>query len=162
MRDICARGWTIRPRLAAWIRETGASMCYFSASVFNTLIDLSAGHASPDAPDPDRRRGVVAPHIRRGLDLLPRTEFVNGYGPTETTLYYTGYRIPRPFDPARTSVPIGRPIDNSCAYMVDRYGQLVPDGLPGELWIGGDTVGQGLSARAGAHRRGVHRQSCAG
>ena len=130
-------------RLSEWIRETGASMCYLSASVFNTLIDLA-----PDVLRPMRRiliggEALSAPHIRRGLDLLPRTELVNGYGPTETTLYCTGYHIPRPFDPGRASVPIGRPIDNGCAYVVDSWGQLVPDGLPGELWIGGDTVGRG-------------------
>lgn len=130
-------------QLAAWIRESGANMCYLSASVFNTLID-----EAPDALRPMRRiliggEALSAPHIRRGLDLLPRTELINGYGPTETTLYCTGYRIPRPFDAGRASVPIGRPIDNGCAYVVDGSGQLVPDGLPGELWIGGDTVGRG-------------------
>ena len=130
-------------QLTAWILETGASMCYLSASVFNTLIDLS-----PDTLRPMRRilvggEALSAPHIRRGLDLLPRAELINGYGPTETTLYCTGYRIPRPFDPGRPSVPIGRPIDNSRAYVVDGLGQLVPDGLPGELWIGGDTVARG-------------------
>src|SRR4029453_11789211 len=83
------------------------------------------------------------PHIRRALELLPRAELINGYGPTETTVYYPGYRIPRPFDPRRTAVPIGRPLDNGCAFIVDRDGQLVPDGLPGELWIGGDSVGRG-------------------
>ncbi len=130
-------------RLGAFIRESGASMCYLSASVFNTLIDLA-----PDTLRPMRRiliggEALSAPHVRRGLDLLPRAEFINGYGPTETTLYCTGYRVPRPFDPGRASVPIGRPIDNSCAYVVDGSGQLVPDGLPGELWIGGDTVARG-------------------
>ena len=37
-------------------------------------------------------------------------------------------------------MPIGRALDNGCAYIVDHNEQLVPDGLPGELWIGGDTV----------------------
>jgi non-ribosomal peptide synthetase component F len=54
---------------------------------------------------------------------------------------------------------VGRPLDNGCAYIVDRDGQLVPDGLPGELWLGGDTVGRGylhepgLTAAAFPRRR---------
>ena len=140
---IYAEGLDDPARLGEWIRETGVSMAYFSASVFNTLID-----EAPEVLRPVRRiliggEALSVPHIRRALDLLPRSELINGYGPTETTVYYTGYRIPRPFDPARTSVPIGRPLDNGCAYIVDRDGQLVPDGLPGELWLGGDTVGRG-------------------
>jgi amino acid adenylation domain-containing protein len=140
---IYAEGLDDPARLGEWIRGTGVTMCYLSTSVFNTLID-----EAPDVLRTVRRiliggEALSVPHIRRALDLLPRSELINGYGPTETTVYYTGYRIPRPFDPARTSVPIGRPLDNGCAYIVDRDGQLVPDGLPGELWIGGDTVGRG-------------------
>jgi amino acid adenylation domain-containing protein len=140
---IYADGLDDPARLGEWIRQTGVTMCYFSTSVFNTLID-----EAPEVLQPVRRiliggEALSVPHIRRALDLLPRSELINGYGPTETTIYYTGYRIPRPFDPARTSVPIGRPLDNGCAFIVDRNGQLVPDGLPGELWLGGDTVGRG-------------------
>ena len=140
---IYAEGLDDPAHLAEWIRRTGVTMCYFSASVFNTLID-----EAPDVLRTVRRiliggEALSVPHIRRALEVLPHSELINGYGPTETTVYYTGYRIPRPFDPARTSVPIGRPLDNGCAFIVDRNGQLVPDGLPGELWIGGDTVGRG-------------------
>jgi amino acid adenylation domain-containing protein len=127
----------------AWIRAAGVTMCYLSASVFNTLID-----EAPAVLRPLRRiliggEALSVPHIRRALELLPRTELINGYGPTETTIYYTGYRIPRPFDATRASIPIGRPLDNGCAYVMDEAGNLLPDGLPGELWLGGDSVGRG-------------------
>jgi amino acid adenylation domain-containing protein len=130
-------------RLGEWIRETAVSMCYLSASVFNTLIDEAPGVLRSVRRILIGGEALSVAHIRRALDLLPHSELINGYGPTETTVYYTGYRIPRPLNPERTSVPIGRPLDNGCAYIVDRNGQLVPDGLPGELWIGGDTVGRG-------------------
>lgn len=42
------------------------------------------------------------------FDQNRMTELIDGYGPTETRVYFAGYRIPRPFDPARASVPIGR------------------------------------------------------
>ena len=129
--------------LGAWIRAEGVTMCYLSASVFNTLID-----EAPAVLRPLRRiliggEALSLPHIRRALELLPRTELINGYGPTETTIYYTGYRIPRSLEPSLASVPIGRPLDNGCAYVMDQAGNLLPDGLPGELWLGGDSVGRG-------------------
>jgi amino acid adenylation domain-containing protein len=129
--------------LGAWIRSAGVTMCYLSASVFNTLID-----EAPAVLRPLRRiliggEALSVPHIRRALELLPRTELINGYGPTETTIYYTGYRIPRAFETARASIPIGRPLDNGCAYVMDPAGNLLPDGLPGELWLGGDPVSRG-------------------
>ena len=126
--------------LAEWIRSSRVTLGYLSASVFNTLID-----EAPEVLSPLRRvliggEALSVAHVRRALELLPRTELINGYGPTETTIYYTGYQIPRPFDVTMASVPIGRPLDNGCVYVVDRYGQLVPDGLPGEIWLGGDTL----------------------
>ena len=130
-------------QLGEWIRETGVTSSYLSSSVFNTLID-----EAPEVLRTVRRiliggEALSVPHIQRALDRLPRTELINGYGPTETTVYYTGYRIPRPFDPARASVPIGRPLDNGSVYVMDSSGELRPDGFAGELWIGGDTVGRG-------------------
>ena len=107
---VFAEGLEDPSRLAQWIRETGVTMCYLSASVFNTLID-----EAPDVLRPIRRiliggEALSVPHVRRGLDLLPRSELINGYGPTETTLYCTGYRIPRPFD-AALRLGANRPAD---------------------------------------------------
>ena len=126
--------------LAEWIRASRVTLGYLSASVFNTLID-----EAPEVLSPLRRvliggEALSVGHVRRALELLPRTALINGYGPTETTIYYTGYQIPRPLDLTLAAVPIGRPLDNGCVYVVDRCGQLVPDGLPGELWLGGDTL----------------------
>ena len=131
------------PRLAQWIAAHRVTMAFLSASVFNTVIDEAPEMLAPMRKIVIGGEALSVTHIRRALELLPPTELINGYAPTETTIYYTGYSIPRPFDPAAASVPIGKPLDNGCVYIVDRNGQLLPDGLPGELWIGGDTVGRG-------------------
>ncbi|HEY7573827.1 MAG TPA: amino acid adenylation domain-containing protein, partial [Thermoanaerobaculia bacterium] len=74
---------------------------------------------------------------------VPAVRWMNGYGPTETTVTATLYE-PAPGDAPRTSsVPIGRPIANVRAYVVDRAGGLSPTGIPGELWIGGEGVARG-------------------
>ncbi|ACC81527.1 non-ribosomal peptide synthetase [Nostoc punctiforme] len=71
--------------------------------------------------------------------------FFNAYGPTETTVCATvaecgnGERSDKP--------PIGRPIPNTQAYILDSYLQPVPIGVPGELHIGGAGVAQGYLNR---------------
>jgi amino acid adenylation domain-containing protein len=73
--------------------------------------------------------------------LLPRcAELWNMYGPTETTIWSAVYRVQ---DLVWTLAPIGRPIANTQMYVVDKYGQLVPRGVAGELLIGGDGVARG-------------------
>ncbi|WP_229696542.1 non-ribosomal peptide synthetase, partial [Paenibacillus albidus] len=67
-------------------------------------------------------------------------QVVNGYGPTENTTFSVCYLIDRDIE---MNIPIGRPISNSNAYIVDCYGKIAPIGVPGELWVGGDGVARG-------------------
>jgi amino acid adenylation domain-containing protein len=57
--------------------------------------------------------------------------FFNGYGPTESTVIATVFQGFEGMD----VLPIGRPIDNTLLYILDRYLQPVPIGVPGELHI---------------------------
>lgn len=73
---------------------------------------------------------------------LTQTKIVNGYGPTENTTFSTLYEIPD--DELMTNgVPIGRPLKNSGAYVVDSQLQLVPLGVIGELLVTGDGLARG-------------------
>ena len=74
--------------------------------------------------------------------LLARSASVwNGYGPTETTIYSTFYRV-LPEEKA-IAVPIGRPIANTGIYILDPRKQPVPIGVPGDLFISGEGVARG-------------------
>ncbi|MET9700737.1 amino acid adenylation domain-containing protein, partial [Streptomyces sp. NPDC006529] len=84
-------------------------------------------------------------------DLLGRAdcEVLNHYGPTETTVGVTTHR-PRTAELAATpTVPIGRPLGNVRAYVLDGLGEPVPVGVPGELFIGGAQVTRGYLGRPG-------------
>ena len=84
---------------------------------------------------------AVAPALANAL--LTRAEEVwNVYGPTETTIWSSLERI-------RTGHPItiGRPIANTQFYVVDKQGQPVPIGVPGELLVGGDGLARGYLRR---------------
>ncbi len=73
---------------------------------------------------------------------------VNHYGPTETTVGSCTYAVPDavPASAPRT-LPIGRPLANTRCYVVDRHGEPLPVGVPGELWIGGAGVARGYAAQ---------------
>ncbi|MBI4587207.1 MAG: amino acid adenylation domain-containing protein [Candidatus Rokubacteria bacterium] len=74
--------------------------------------------------------------------------WMNTYGPTEATVTATVYEPPSPGTPDLASeLPIGRPIANSTIYLLDAHGQLVPIGVPGELYIGGPGVARGYLNR---------------
>ncbi|QYT00338.1 hypothetical protein H0G86_007424 [Trichoderma simmonsii] len=73
---------------------------------------------------------------------VTQTRIVNGYGPTENTTFSTLYEITD--DELMTNgVPIGRPLRNSGAYVVDSQLQLVPLGVIGELLVTGDGLARG-------------------
>jgi amino acid adenylation domain-containing protein len=73
-------------------------------------------------------------------------DLYNMYGPTETTVWSTAYRIPQATNLGAT-VPIGRPLANTHAYILDSQLQLMSDGEPGELFLGGNGVVRGYWER---------------
>ena len=74
-------------------------------------------------------------------ETLPEASLFNEYGPTEATVWSTVFEC-EPCGSAN-GVPIGRPIANTCAYVLDQCGQPVPIGVPGELFVGGAGVAHG-------------------
>lgn len=67
----------------------------------------------------------------------------NMYGPTETTIWSTVCQI----EPTDETMSIGYPIANTTIYLLDTHLQPVPDGVPGELYIGGDGLARGYLNR---------------
>ncbi|MDW7617333.1 amino acid adenylation domain-containing protein [Peribacillus simplex] len=73
-------------------------------------------------------------------EVVEKVNLINLYGPTEATIDVTYYNCP---SEKQTSIPIGRPIDNTKMYIVDENLKLVPLGVVGELCISGDGVARG-------------------
>ncbi|MDZ8090959.1 MAG: amino acid adenylation domain-containing protein [Nostoc sp. DedQUE05] len=74
---------------------------------------------------------------------------INAYGPTETTITATLFEILPQLsqDINLKKIPIGRPLPNRTVYILDRYLQPVPIGVPGELYIGGMGLAKGYLNR---------------
>ncbi len=76
--------------------------------------------------------------------LLPITAGVwNSYGPTETAIYSVVRNLTMEETEGEGYVPIGRPLDNTTLYVLNKQLVPVPVGIPGELYIGGDGLSTG-------------------
>ncbi|MFL6515419.1 MAG: non-ribosomal peptide synthetase [Chthoniobacterales bacterium] len=87
--------------------------------------------------------GERLPHELAHRILERCGELWNLYGPTETTVW----SLITPVGPEQEAIIIGKPIANEQAYLVDRTGELVPVGVPGELLIGGAGLARGYLNR---------------
>jgi amino acid adenylation domain-containing protein len=78
-------------------------------------------------------------------DLTARSNSVwNVYGPTETTIWSSVYRVT---GQEQGPIPIGRPIANTCIYILDSDRNPVPANVIGEIYIGGDGLARGYLNR---------------
>jgi tyrocidine synthetase-3 len=122
------------------IRSCGISIIWMTSLLFNhmlqTDIEIFEGLKNLLVGG-----DVLSPtHIGRLRSRYPRLKITNGYGPTENTTFSTTFSIDREY---LLNIPIGDPIANSTAYIVDEYNHLQPIGVPGELLLGGDGVARG-------------------
>ncbi|WP_347652348.1 amino acid adenylation domain-containing protein [Plantactinospora sp. B5E13] len=133
-------------RLAALIAGHGVTIVHFVPSMLAPFLDEPA---SADLPS---LRHVIcsgealpAGLARRVVDRYPGVRLWNLFGPTETAIEVTAHQ----YDPDRdsTTVPMGRPVWNTVAHVLDERMRPVPVGGVGELCIGGMQVGMGYLNR---------------
>ncbi len=79
------------------------------------------------------------------VKALSDFEFYNVYGPTECTILSTTYKVEK--DREYDNVPIGKPLDNFNAYIVDKQMRRLPAGAVGELCLAGYQISKGYLNR---------------
>jgi non-ribosomal peptide synthetase component F len=87
---------------------------------------------------------VLAPALCESLFGQLDCRLHNFYGPTETAIFATHHECERG---ASGAIPIGRPVANTQAYVVDAEGALLPSGVSGELYLGGEGLARGYLNR---------------
>ncbi|NNC07214.1 amino acid adenylation domain-containing protein, partial [Corallococcus exiguus] len=132
--------------LVALMAREGVTTTHFVSSMLRAFVE------EPGLESLTRLRQLMcsgealpADLVLRAQSRLPRTTLHNLYGPTEAAVDVTSWECPR--DEALRVVPIGRPVANTRMHVLDRHGQPVPVGIPGELFIGGVQVGRGYWRR---------------
>jgi amino acid adenylation domain-containing protein len=126
--------------LAELLARSGASVMQATPATWRMMLDsgwrnayglkvLCGGEALP------------ADLARQLLDA--GTVLWNMYGPTETTIWSAVKKL------EDSVISIGRPIANTCLYVLDEFQQPVPIGVSGELFIGGNGLARGYLGRAG-------------
>ena len=143
-------------QLGRLLREQRINVVTLPPSVLATV---------PEEPLRDLRTLVVAGEAC-GSELARRWSvgraFINAYGPTEATVCATAGACD-----GSSVMTIGRPIENVAVYVMDSRGQVVPDGVPGELVIGGVGVARGYLGRLELTRarflelEGAQAEACA-
>jgi amino acid adenylation domain-containing protein len=83
-------------------------------------------------------------HIQKLTALNPGLKIFNEYGPTESTIGCTVSVINR----NDSLISIGKPISNTQIYILDVNRELLPIGIPGEIYIGGEGLARGYLNRA--------------
>ncbi len=90
--------------------------------------------------------GLTRQAVRVIQTAIPGCQVANIYGPTEATVYATAWYGDGQLD---TAPPIGRPLTNVRAYVLDAGLQLAPPGVVGELYVAGLGLARGYWGRAG-------------
>ncbi|MGF0539397.1 amino acid adenylation domain-containing protein [Agrobacterium sp. ES01] len=127
--------------LVRLIKESGATIVQATPTLWQMLVEAGLD-------------GTTNLKKLCGGEALPKAlavtlagmqgELWNMYGPTETTIWSSVARIADPDAP----ITIGHPIANTQLHILDREGRLVPPGVTGELYIGGDGLAQGYFDRS--------------
>jgi amino acid adenylation domain-containing protein/non-ribosomal peptide synthase protein (TIGR01720 family) len=133
--------------LIAAIRDGGITSVFLTTALFNqvawTIPDGFAGVrdvlTGGEACDPHAFRRVLAAEA-------PPERLVHVYGPTECTTFAT-WQLVSDVENYGSTIPIGRPIANTTAFVLDAARNPVPAGAIGELYLGGDGVARGYWRR---------------
>nr|WP_261994072.1 amino acid adenylation domain-containing protein [Streptomyces sp. t39] len=118
-----------------------------SATLFNFLVD-----EHPEAFETVTTAFTVGEaaspaHVHKLRRLAPGIRVLNGYGPAEVMIFATTHTVDED-DTTRAAVPVGRPLVNKPAYILDARLALCPPGVTGELYVGGEGLAHGYLGRS--------------
>lgn len=132
--------------VAAVLRKHAITSVLFPTGLFNMLVDEHL-HDLRGLKHILSGGDVMSPvHARKALRVLGPGVLVNAYGPTENSVVVTCQAVSKEAQLTGT-VPIGKPVANTRAYILDEAMRPVPIGATGELYAGGDGVALGYWQR---------------
>ncbi|MGC2838954.1 non-ribosomal plipastatin synthetase PpsC [Bacillus sp. JZ76] len=131
-------------QLKRYIEHQGITTIWLTSSLFNHLTEQNEQTFSQLKHLIIGGEALSPSHVNRIRNVCPEVSIWNGYGPTENTTFSTCLHIQKTYE---LSIPIGRPVGNSTAFILNQWGVLQPVGAVGELCVGGDGVARGYLGR---------------
>ncbi len=139
---MCSQEVLLHPgKLAAAIAASKTDTMWFTAGWLNQLVDN-------DIRVFDGLRTILVggdklspAHVARLRRTYPDLRIINGYGPTENTTFSLTFPVGTVHE--HENIPIGKPLSNSSAYVLDALQNLVPVGVVGEICVGGAGLARG-------------------
>ncbi len=130
--------------LVDFINRLQVTTLWLTGGLFHQLVDGDVSRLGTLKQLLAGGEALSPVHVSKALEQLNGCRLINGYGPTETTTFACCYPIAPDFP--GPSVPIGRPISNTTAYVLNA---MEPAGVGerGELFIGGEGLGRGYHKR---------------
>ncbi|HEV7519171.1 MAG TPA: amino acid adenylation domain-containing protein, partial [Thermoanaerobaculia bacterium] len=129
------------------IAAHGVTTLWVTSSQFNAVMDTHPEAFSELAQLMVGGEALSPSHLRRARARFPGLRLVNGYGPSECTVFAVCHPLPPGEEVAVGPIPIGRPIGDRVVHVLDHSLGPVPLGIPGELAIGGASVARGYLGR---------------
>lgn len=126
--------------LGDFIQRNGVTTLWLTAGLFHQMVEENVSALRGVRQLLAGGDVLSVPHVKKAIEQLPGCQLINGYGPTENTTFTCCHRI---LNANCRSIPIGRPIANTQAYILDAHLNPVPIGAPGELFTGGDGLALG-------------------
>lgn len=141
--------------LAGAVRKSECTVMQATPATWRTLL-LSGWHdARLKCRDGESRMlrilcgGEALPRELAARLLRTGAELWNMYGPTETTIWSLIHRVDGAIANESGAISVGRPIGNTTAYILDAQRELLPCGIPGELFLGGMGLAKGYRGQPG-------------
>lgn len=128
------------------IAEHQISVMFLTTALFNQTAQSEAEAFAPMRYLLFGGEASDAKSVRRVLESGKPQHLLHVYGPTEGTTFTTWYEVSEVAAGART-LPIGRALSNTEVWVLDQQGQVVPVGVVGELYIGGDGLARDYLGR---------------
>ncbi|HVR95163.1 MAG TPA: amino acid adenylation domain-containing protein, partial [Thermoanaerobaculia bacterium] len=128
------------PGMVRWWAEQGITLAYL-------MTPLAEGVLEEEIPGLQVRALIIGgDRLHRGPDPEVGFRLMNHYGPAEYSVTCTVVQVPP--RGRESGIPtIGRAIDNTRIYLLDRQGRPAPVGVPGELYVAGVGLARGYHNR---------------
>jgi len=127
------------------VNDESVTVLHFVPSMLRAFLDADGPRRCPGVRLVISSGEALPRALHREFTTQSDAELANLYGPTEAAVDVTSWRCRA--DEGDGPVPIGHPIANMRAHVLDRRRRMVPVGVPGELSLGGVGLAEGYHGR---------------